>query len=152
MARRRPEVVALAALLVVYASWLALSWIPGDPQKLQILFLAPIDSLVVYASWRASRRSASIPWLRAFWLLVMLAWTAELSADLIFAFYNIVLEDLAFPSLADLFFLVFYPLMFLALLRLPSVKGVSRSQRVRTGLDCGTVVVGAGSAIWYFVL
>src|ERR1700679_684300 len=112
MARRRPEAMVLAALLVVYASWLALSWIPGDPQKLHILFLAPVDSLVVYASWRAAQRSASIPWLRAFWLLVTAAWAAELGADLIFAFLNIVLEDMAFPSLADLFFLTFYHLMF----------------------------------------
>jgi PAS domain S-box-containing protein len=151
MIRRRPEVMVLAALVVVYASWLALSWIPGDPQKLHILFLAPIDSLVVYASWRAAQRSAAIPWLRAFWLFVTAAWAAELGADLIFAFGNIVLEDPAFPSLADLFFLTFYPLMFAALVRVPTLKGV-RSQRIRTGLDCATVVVGAGSAIWYFVL
>lgn len=117
----------------------------------QILFLAPIDSLVVYASWRASRRSAPTSWLRTFWLFVMLAWAAELAADLVFAFDNIVLADLAFPSLADLFFLAFYPLMLSALLRVPTPKG-TRAQQVRTGLDCATVVVGAGSAIWYFVL
>ena len=151
MVRRRPEVMALAALLLLYASWLALDWIPGDPQKLHILFLAPVDSLVVYASWRASRRSASIPWLRAFWLFVTAAWAAELGADLIFAFDSVVLEDLAFPSLADLFFLGFYPLMLGALLRVPTLRG-TRSQRVRTGLDCATVVVGAGSVIWYLVL
>jgi PAS domain S-box-containing protein len=151
MIRRRPEVIALAALLFAYASWLALGWIPGDPQKLHILFLAPVDALVVYASWRASQRAAAIPWLRSFWLLVMAAWAAELGADLIFAFYNIVLEDPAFPSLADLFFLMFYPLMLAALLRVSSVKGI-RSQRIRTALDCATVVVGAGSVIWYFVL
>ena len=151
MLRRRPEVIALAALLVLYASWLALSWIPGDPQKLHILFLAPVDALVVYASWRASQRSASIPWLRTFWLLVMAAWAAELGADLIFAFDGIVLEDLPFPSLADPFFLAFYPLMLGALLRVPTLKGI-RSQRIRTGFDCATVVVGAGSVIWYFVL
>lgn len=118
---------------------------------LRILFLAPIDSLVVYASWRASRRSASIPWLRAFWLLVMFAWAAELAGDLVFAFDNVVLGDLTFPSPADLFFLAFYPLMLSALLRVPTLKG-TRAQRIRTGLDCATVVVGAGSAIWYFVL
>ncbi len=151
MFRRRPEIIVLAVALVLYASWLALSWIPGDPQSLHILFLAPIDLLVVYASLRASQRSASIPWLRAFWLLVTAAWAAELGADLIFAFFNIVLEDPAFPSLADLFFLAFYPLMLAALLMVPTSKG-TRAQQLRTGLDCATVVVGAGAAIWYFVL
>jgi PAS domain S-box-containing protein len=149
--RRRPEVAALAALLALYASWLALSWIPGDPQKLQILFLAPIDALVVYACWRASRRPEQTPWLRAFWLFVMFGWVAELGADLILAVYDIGLEDPTFPSFADLLFLTFYPLLMVALLRVPTLRG-SRAQRLRTGLDCATVVVGAGAVIWYFVL
>ncbi len=151
MIRRRPEVAALALFLLIYASWLALSWIPGDPQKLQILFLAPIDALVVYASWRASRRSMGTPWLRAFWLFVMLGWMAELGADLILAVYDIALEDPTFPSFADLLFLTFYPLLMVALLRVPTLRG-TRAQRLRTGLDCATVVVGAGAVIWYFVL
>jgi hypothetical protein len=44
--RSRPELAVLVAFLIVYGSWLALGWIPGSAQKLQILFLAPIDALV----------------------------------------------------------------------------------------------------------
>jgi PAS domain S-box-containing protein len=151
VARSRPEVVLLLAFLLVYASWLASDWIPGETAKLQILFLAPIDALVVYACWRASRRCEEAPWLRSFWIFVMLGWGAELVADLILGVYDIALDDPTFPSLADVFFLGFYPLLMLAMLRLPT-SPVSRSQRLQSALDCATVVVGAGAAIWYFDL
>lgn len=151
LARLRPELLALAIFLLIYASWLAVDWIPGGSQELQILFLAPIDALVIFACWRASRRCEQTPWLRLFWLVVMLGWTAELAADLILALYDIVLEDPTFPSAADLFFLCFYPLLTLALLRLPTGPS-TRSQRLQNALDCATVVVGGGAAIWYFDL
>jgi len=150
-ARSRPELAVLIAFLVVYASWLALDWIPGGARNLQILFLAPIDALVVVSAWRASRRSAATPWLRRFWLFVMAGWAAQLTADLILALYDIVLDDPTFPSAADLFFLAFYPLMLIALTRVPSAPA-TRSQRLRTALDCATIVVGSGAAVWYFLL
>ena len=136
---------------MVYASWLAVDWIPGESRELQVLFLAPIDALVVFACWRASRRCEATPWLRAFWLFLMLGWVAELSADLVLGAYDIALEDPTFPSLADPLFLCFYALVLLAMLQPPAGSG-TRSQRLQSGLDCATVVVGGGAAIWYFVL
>jgi PAS domain S-box-containing protein len=149
--RGRPELAVLAAFLIVYASWLAVSWIPGDAQKLQILFLAPIDALVVYSAWRASQRSVEVPWLRTFWRLVMIAWTAELIADLTLAVYDIVLEEPAFPSAADFVFLAFYPLLLVALLRIPH-SSATRYRKLRIALDCASIVVGGAAAVWYFLL
>jgi len=149
--RDRPEVVALLALLAAYLSWLALGWIPGGEQELQILFLAPIDALVIYAAWRASRRCGEAPRLRLFWMSIAVAWTAELFADLTLAVYDIGLNDPTFPSLADVFFLAFYPLLLVALLRVPAAPETS-FQRLRIALDCAAVIVGGGAAVWYFVL
>jgi len=149
--RSRPELLALLAFLLVYASWLAVDWIPGETEKLQILFLAPIDALVIYACWHACRRCEEVPWLRSFWALVMLGWGMELLADLVLGLYDIVLDDPTFPSVADLFFLAFYPLLALALLRTPTGPS-TRSQRLQSALDAATVVVGGGAAIWYFDL
>jgi PAS domain S-box-containing protein len=147
----RPELLALGAFLVAYASWFAIDWIPGKEQSLQIAFLAPVDALVVFAAWRASRRCGAVPWLRSFWVLLAVAWTVELVADLLLGLYDVVRDDPTFPSVADLFYLGFYPLLALALLRTPAGRS-TRSQRLQYGLDCGTVVVGAGAAIWYFDL
>jgi PAS domain S-box-containing protein len=149
--RDRPEVVALLALLAAYLSWLALGWIPGGEQELQILFLAPIDALVIYAAWRASRRCVEAPRLQRFWVLIGIAWVAELGADLALAVYDIGLNDPTFPSAADAFFLAFYPLLLIALLSVPAAPE-TRFQRLRIGLDCAAVIVGGGAAVWYFVL
>jgi PAS domain S-box-containing protein len=149
--RYRPEAIALLVFLAVYLSWLALGWIPGGDRELQILFLAPVDALVVCASLRAARRSSAFPHLRRFWLLVGLAWMVELAADLSLAVYDIGLDNPTFPSVADLFFLAFYPLLLIALLSVPSVRA-SAFQRLRIGLDCAAVVIGGSAAIWYFVL
>lgn len=147
----RPELVILAAFLLVYLSWLGLHWIPGEPRSLQIAFLTPIDALAIWAAWRAANRSEGVRWLRGFWLVVMLAWTVELCADLSLAAYDIGLSDPTFPSVADAFFLCFYPLVLVALLRVPTAAG-TRSQLLRTGLDTAAVVVGGAVLVWYFVL
>lgn len=147
----RPEIAALVAFLAIYLSWLAFAWIPGGARELQILFLAPIDALVICAALLAAKRCIRAPLLRRFWLLIALAWAAELFADLALALYDIVLDDPTFPSFADALFIAFYPLLLIALLSVPTVRG-SSSQRLRIGLDCATIVVGGGAAVWYFLL
>jgi PAS domain S-box-containing protein len=92
-----------------------------------------------------------MPSLRAFWLVIALAWGAELCADLLLVLNDVVLDQPRFPSFADPFFLAFYPLLLIALLRVP-IAAEKRSVRVRTFLDCALIVVGGGTAIWYFVL
>jgi PAS domain S-box-containing protein len=149
--RSRPEVLALLIFLAVYLSWLAVGWLPGGDRELQILFLAPIDALVIGAAARAARRSSAFPGLRRFWLLIAAAWTVELAADLSLAIYDIALDDPTFPSIADVFFVAFYPLLLVALLSVPSVRP-TRFQRLRISLDCAAVVIGGGAAVWYFVL
>jgi PAS domain S-box-containing protein len=149
--RSRPEVLALLVFLALYLSWLAVGWLPGDDRDLQILFLAPVDALVVSAAMRAARRSAVFPGLRRFWLLIAVAWIVELAADLSLAVYDIVLGDPTFPSVADVFFVAFYPLLLIALLRVPSMRPTP-FQHLRIGLDCAAVVIGGGAAVWYFVL
>lgn len=149
-ARSFPELTALAVLLLVYLTSLVFGWGPGNAKSVEIAFLAPFDALVVWASWRASRR-VSEPWLRSFWTLMAVAWTVELFADLALALYDIVLADPTFPSAADAFFLLFYAIAFRALLEVPAVRG-SGSQRLRVALDTATIAVGGAVAVWYFVL
>jgi PAS domain S-box-containing protein len=149
--RSRLPLLVLLGLLTLYVSWISFDWLAGDVRKLQIVFLAPIDALVVYTSWQATRRCEEVSWARRFWLFVTLAWAAELSGDLILAVYDIGFDDPTFPSLADAVFLAFYPLMFVAIAQVPIALG-TRSERLRSALDCATVVVGGGAVIWYFVL
>jgi len=106
---------------------------------------------VVAAACLAARRCRDARALRTFWLLIALAWSVQLCADSLLVLYDVILDQAHFPSLADPFFLAFYPLLLLALLRAPAADG-ERPERFRTALDCALIVAGAGAAIWYFVL
>jgi PAS domain S-box-containing protein len=149
--RSRPELAALLGLLLLYLGCISFDWFSGDARELQIAFLAPVDALVVYSTLKASARCREVPWLRRFWLLVAVAWSFELVADLLLALYDLILGDPTFPSAADGAFLAFYPLLLVALLQVPH-GNVSRSRRVRIALDFATILIGGATAVWYFLL
>ena len=147
----RAAILGLAAYLLVYLSWQLLGWIPGSKQDVGDLLILPVDAAAVYAAWWASRRCAGSDRLRSFWRLMALALAAELIGDIVQAVYEVGLHRSPYPSLADPFYLAFYPLLLLALLRVP-VARVTRAKLIKTVLDGATIVIGGGAVVWYFVL
>ena len=71
--------------------------------------------------------------------------------DILWFFYEIVLESDAFPSAADAACLAGYPVMLVALLLFPSAPR-ERTDRWKFTLDVGMVFVAATVAIWHFGL
>jgi signal transduction histidine kinase len=143
--------LALGALLALYFSWQLLHWIPGSHQAVGDLLILPIDAAAVYAAWCASLRCARSSRLQSFWRLMAVALGAELIGDVIQTVYDVALHQSPYPSLADPFYLAFYPLLLLALLRVP-VGAATWAKLVKTALDGATIVVGGGAVVWYFVL
>lgn len=141
----------LGAFLLLYLSWQLLHWIPGSRQNVGNLLILPVDTAAVGAAWYASQKCAEVSQLRSFWRLLAIALAAELTGDVIQTVYDVGLHQAPYPSLADPFYLVFYPLMLLALLRVP-VGSLSPAKLVKTMLDGATIVVGGGAVVWYFVL
>ncbi len=150
-ARLRGMAVLLSAFMALYLSWQLLRWIPGSRQNVGDLLLPPLDAVAVLASWSASRRCARSPRLRVFWRLLAFALAAELIGDVVEAVYDVGLHQEAYPSWADPAYLAFYPLLLLALWRVP-VAPISRSKLLRMTLDGATIVLGGGAIVWYFVL
>jgi signal transduction histidine kinase len=146
----KAALLALGAFLLLYLSWQLLHWLPG-PQRLGQGFLVPADAAAVWATWAAASRCASVPRLRRFWRTMCAAMIAETVADAIQLSNDIRYTAAPFPTLADLFFLLFYVLLFAALLRVP-VARVTRATATRIMLDGATIVLGAGTVVWYFVL
>ncbi len=143
--------VGLGALVALYLSWQLLHWIPGARESVGDLLILPVDAAAVYAAWCASRRCAASSRLRSFWRLLAIALAAETLGDIIQAVYDVGLHQSPYPSLADLFYLAFYPLLLLALLRLPVGKATP-AKLVKTLIDGATIVAGGGAVVWYFVL
>jgi PAS domain S-box-containing protein len=146
----RTAIVALATYVVVYLSWQLLHWLPGK-QQLGQAFLIPADIAALCATWMAARRCEGSPELRSFWRMMSAAMAAETIADILLLRNDILYDVPPFPTVADAFFLSFYILLFLALLRVP-VAPVTVAKRLRIMLDGATIVLGGGAVVWYFVL
>lgn len=121
------------------------------PPVLSDLLFLPVGAAAVLACWGASRRCAEVRRLRWFWRLMAVAIAAQLAGDTAMAAYDLGGGEAPFPSLADLAYLSFYPLMLLALVRVP-VAPTSRVQRTRLGLDLATALLAGGMVIWHLVL
>jgi signal transduction histidine kinase len=144
-------VFVLGAYLLLYMSWQHWRYIPGERQAIGDLLILPVDAAAVYLAWRASRLWHADNPMRSFWRLLALALAAELAGDIIQAVFEVGFDSSPYPSVADVFYLAFYPLLLLALLRIP-VAPVSHQKLTRAILDGATIVVGGGALVWYFVL
>lgn len=147
----RRAIAGLAAFLLLYLSWQVFHWIPGDTARVGDSFFLPMGAVAVIACWAASRRCAEVSRLRWFWRLMALTAAAQLAGDTQMALYGFGGGEIPFPSSADLAYLAFYPLMLLALVRVP-VAPTSPTQRVRIALDLATALVGGAMVIWHLVL
>ncbi len=135
--------------LCVYFAWQisGFSWhreIVGD-----VVFY-PVDLAAAVAAFLAARRCAAVPKLRAGWILIGLALTAYFIGDIVWTGYEAAGAP-PYPSVADGFYLAFYPLM-LSGLFLFSAGRLRRDARLRLGLDLGIVTLGGAAIVIYVVL
>jgi diguanylate cyclase (GGDEF)-like protein/PAS domain S-box-containing protein len=151
---RRPGIVLLllAALLgygALYASWLLLGW-GGADQQLAIAdaIYLPLGGLVVLIAVLAARRAQDRRVRRA-WSLFALSFAAYAFGDLAWFWIEIVQgQEVPAPSIADLGYLAFYPLLMLGLLALPRQDRSDRSHL----LDLAIVCTAGAAAIWWLVV
>lgn len=141
---------AMALLLIVYGSWQLFHWIPGNRAVLGDVFFYPAGVAAIWAAWRASQRCQALPRLRSAWQIVAVASALYLAGDVAQTVYELY-GHLPFPSLADVFYLSFYPLMLWGLLRFAAGRRTA-AERVRLGLDLAVVAIGGSAIVLYLVL
>ena len=139
----------VASMLVVYACWQIFRWTPGHRPLVGDLLNYPIAAIATWAAWRASRR-AGTPRLRSAWRIVALAIAAEFSGEVAQTIYE-AQNQAPFPSMADVLYLSFYPLMLWGVLRF-AVGHRTLGERVRLGLDLAVVAIGSSAVVLYLVL
>lgn len=147
----RTVVVGLTAVVVLYLAWQLLQHSGDADHRYGDLFFPLIDVLAAALAWRARLICGDVPGLRRFWGTVALALAILALSDLIQLVYDVSSDDPPYPSWADAVYLAFYPVMFLAFVRLPIPQGM-RSVQLRTVLDATITVAGGGAVVWYFVL
>jgi diguanylate cyclase (GGDEF)-like protein/PAS domain S-box-containing protein len=141
--------VALMGYGALYASWLLLGWGGPDAQlAIADAIYLPLGGLVVLIAVLAARRADDRPVRRA-WSLFALSFVAYALGDFAWFWIEIVQgQEVPAPSIADLGYLAFYPLLMLGLLALPRTHRTDRSHL----LDLATVCTAGAAAIWWLVV
>ncbi|MHB8117472.1 MAG: PAS domain-containing hybrid sensor histidine kinase/response regulator [Methanothrix sp.] len=146
--------LAAGALIIIsfYLTMMALS----NNQEANTIFtdIATlfIDGLVTVALFYASMYSY-FHGKRVYlaWLFLAIARLNYTIADAIWAYTEIVLQEIPFPSLADYFYIAYYPLFLLGIFFLPSMKFTS-SERLKMMLDTGIVMISAILVFWSLII
>jgi class 3 adenylate cyclase len=111
----------------------------------------PVSLFATIVAWRIARNSAFDSGLRRAWFILGLAVAAQTLGDTAWFYLEVILNQQPFPSVADIFFLAFYPLALWGLLSLPSAP-LKPAERLRVLLDLGIIMITAWMAIWFFII
>jgi class 3 adenylate cyclase len=111
----------------------------------------PVSLLALIVAWRIAFNATLDSKLRRAWFILGLAMLAQTLGDTIWFYIEVILGQQPFPSVADFFFIAFYPLALLGLLSLPSAP-LRPTERWRIGLDLAVVMITAWMAIWFFII
>ncbi len=85
------------------------------------------------------------------WGMICLSIFSYAIGDTIWAILEIGLKEQPFPSLADGFYLAYYPLLLVGVLLLPN-KPSAIGEKISKGLDIGIVMVASILGFWNFLL
>src|SRR5919198_366358 len=112
----------------------------------------PFDVMAVPLALRAARHPALDRRTRLAWRILAAAFGCQLFANTVWWWMEAVQGGSPpFPSLADVGYVAFIPVLLAGLLAFPG-RPVSRQERYKIALDTATVVAGGFMVLWYLVL
>jgi diguanylate cyclase (GGDEF)-like protein len=91
------------------------------------------------------------PQARAAWMLIALGTACDTIGNVLYGAYDMAGEA-PFPSMADAFYLAFYPLLLTGLLLLPTASRRRDLLDWRTASNVAIVIIGGGMAVLHFML
>ena len=142
----------LSVLALAYMVWIALH---GDGSRAETQFVSdfapiPMSAAAAGLAWWAAHDGHAAPRRRAAWRWIAFGCVSWLLAESMWFFLEVVKGISPFPSPADAFYLGFYVMVFVGLLKLPARREVG-AERVALGLDLATVSVVTFMFLWYLV-
>jgi diguanylate cyclase (GGDEF)-like protein len=146
----RATIVAMAAMLVLYAVWQLLDPLPGQRWLYGDVFFYPVAAMGSWTAWGAARRTRADARIGRAWLLLGAASVSYLCGDVAQTIYELH-GDKPYPSAGDVFYLAFYPLVLLAMVSFPSPRRTA-GERARLFVDLAVVAIGGSTVVVYVVL
>jgi|GEM_PF-806546 diguanylate cyclase (GGDEF)-like protein/PAS domain S-box-containing protein len=144
-------IVTAAVLWSASVAWLV-SGIGAAATRLAVADLAEpaLDLVAVLIVLRVAR-GPDVGRVRLGWAFICLALLVYAAGDGLYAWFDLVAGGASSPSLADVAYVAYYPIIGAALLLFPSVASDPR-ERLRLTLDSSIVVVGGGIVLWQTLL
>jgi|GEM_PF-913847 len=138
--------------ILLYYAWTYFHW-GGDDAIIFIGDLSPlpVSLFASLAAWRVAADPRLDRRLRQAWLFLGLCVFSQFIADAIWSYIEIVLQVDAFPSAADIFYLLFYPMALIGLVSFREAP-LSQGDRLKFALDLSIVMIAAWMLIWYFII
>src|SRR5665213_2982816 len=125
--------------LVAYAVWEFSGGGVNHPVLDQCVALV-VAAAAAMVTWLASRRCALDTRTRSAWRRIAAGSVCLTAAYGSTLGYQVATGVVPFPSIVDIFFLSFYPLFIVGVLRFPT-RPASRHERIRLGLDAATIAL-----------
>jgi len=145
----RNAAILAAAMLLVYIGFSY--YLKDDPSGNMIfsdLSSLPINALAALCLLYAAALSRNYDKrLYYAWLLLFISQFSFFLGDIFFAYYDLLTEQSTSPSLADVFYLLAYPLFLSGALLLPSAD-FKPSERIKLLLDTGIVLISSILIYW----
>ncbi|MCJ7520532.1 MAG: bifunctional diguanylate cyclase/phosphodiesterase [Anaerolineaceae bacterium] len=129
-------------------------FIPGGDTKVKLsdFFLAFLNLATVISIWLASKKLKRISErLSKGWGILCFAQLLFTIGDFLWAYYEVILKINPFPSVADFFYLSFYPIFLIGILLLIQ-KEESKIQQINNWLDIGMIFISASIFLGVFLL
>jgi signal transduction histidine kinase len=148
------DVAVVVSGIYLVVVLLHLFW-PRGSEALQLaianLFNIPLFLVAAVLLWRASRQPDTDPRAARGWRWLALACLAIAAGDLIWAYYELVLDVVPSISWADPPYLLYYPLVLGGLLAFPRAPR-SGTDALKFWLDVLVVMLAGTIVVWYLIL
>jgi len=147
-----PTVVLGALVLALFATAGFLVFV-ADPQAQRVesdILPVGLDLAAAWLILKAARRAADRR-AEAGWLAIGLAMVVYLIGDALFAAFDLLATAAPYPGPADVAYVIYYPIMVVALLSFPSAPG-AHTERRRLAIDSAIMVIGAAMVVWQSVV
>ncbi|MET0728123.1 MAG: GGDEF domain-containing protein [Acidimicrobiales bacterium] len=139
--------IVLVSYTAIYAAWAWLHW-GGDAVIVSDAAPIPIVAVSTMLLWRRTSQRSALSDATRYLAGACSCW---LVGEVVWFYLEVITDTEPFPSLADPFYLAFYPLAFLGLLAVP-VHGRRQRDVLTLFLDTLTIVVAALMALWYLII
>jgi diguanylate cyclase (GGDEF)-like protein len=144
--------LASTLALILFAVWMISPFhAPGTVDMIGSLGLIVISLIVTGIGFNIAGNKTFAPGLRRAWIFFALGSLSSALAAMVWSYFSYILRTNPSTSIADLFYLLTFPLILSGIFSLPYAP-LMRAQRWLMNVDMAIIVLAGGLFLWHFVL